>query len=145
MSFLFSDLNNPETPCSTRERRISYKRIKKLKKVCLISCDECSVRGIFYVKMSSGRGKLTCVTYRKKGIPCVSFSYGSVERAIDKIETSLKNAQERQQQLLRQLLSVQLEVQRYEREIELTKKRGEEQFWCLERSLEKAGEPNLFA
>ena len=36
-------------------------------------------------------------------------------------------------------------MQRHEREVELAKKRGEEQFWCLERSLEKAGEPNLYA
>ena len=96
------------------------------------------------MKMSSGRGKLTCATCRKKGIPCVSLSYGSVERAMDKTEASLKDAQERQQQLLRQLLAVQLEVQRYEREVELARKRGEEQFWCLERSLEEAGEPNLY-
>ena len=128
ISFLSSDLDNPETPRFTRERRISYKRTKRLKKVCLISYNECSVRGISCVKMFSGRGKLTCAIYRKKGIPCVSFSYGSVERAMDKTEINLKDAQERQQQLLRQLLAVQLEVQRYEREIELAKKRGEEQF-----------------
>ena len=95
MFFLFSDFDNPETPRSTRERRISYKRTKRLEKVCLISCDECSVRDIFYVKMSSGRGKLTCVIYRKKGILCVSFLYGSVERAMDKTKISLKNTQER--------------------------------------------------
>ena len=144
ISFLSSDLDNPEIPRSTRERRISYKRTKRLRKVCLIFCDECSVRGISYVKMFSGRGKLTCATCRKKGIPCVSFLYGSVERAIDKIETNLKDTQDRQQQLLRQLLDVQLEVQRHEREVELARKRGEEQFWCLERSLEEAGEPNLY-
>ena len=97
------------------------------------------------MKMFSGRGKLTCAIYRKKGIPCVSFLYGSVERAIDKTETSLKDAQDRQQQFFRQLLGVQLEVQRHEREVELARKRGEEQFWCLERSLEEAGEPNLYA
>ena len=67
MSFLFSDLDNSEIPRSTRERRISYKRTKRLRKVCLISCDECSVRGISYVKMSSGRGKLTCAICRKRG------------------------------------------------------------------------------
>ena len=64
---------------------------------------------------------------------------------MDKTEISLKDTQDRQQQLLRQLLSVQLEVQRHEREVELARKRGEKQFWCLERSLEEAGEPNLYA
>ena len=48
------------------------------------------------MKIFSGREKLTYVTYRKKEIFCVSFLYGSIKRAIDKIETSLKNTQDRQ-------------------------------------------------
>ena len=95
MSFLFSDLDNSEIPRFTRERRISYKRIKRFRKICLISCDECSVRDIPYVKMSFGREKLTYAIYRKKKISCVLFLYRSVKRAIDKVKASLKDAQDR--------------------------------------------------
>ena len=75
----------------------------------------------------------------------MSMSYGSVEKSADKAEASLQEAQSRQQSLLRQLVEVQMEVQRHEREVEFARKRAEEQFWCLERSLEERGEQNLFA
>ena len=64
---------------------------------------------------------------------------------MDTAEAKLQDAQSRQQALLRQLVDVQMEVQRREREVEFARKRAEEQFWCLERSLEEQGEPNLFA
>ena len=145
MSSSSSDLDNKAVSRSTRERRIAYKRTKRLGTVCQIPCDQCFLLEVPCVKMSSGRGKLTCATCRKKGVPCVSMSYNAVEKAMDSAEERLKVSEEKRNEMVERLAEAQAEVRRNKRLVEFARKRAEEQFWCLERSLEERGEPNLFA
>ena len=72
--------------------------------------------------MLSSYGKLTCATCWKKKIPCVFMLYGSVEKSMDKAKMSFKEVQSCQQFFFCQLIEVQMEVQRHEKEVEFTRK-----------------------
>ena len=53
-------------------------------------------------------------------------------------------AEQEQQEVLTRLDEIRARLQSKRRILELAESRSKEQFWCLERELEEAGEPNLY-
>ena len=76
--------------------------------------------------MFSGRGKLICVIYRKKGVPFVSLSYNAVKKTMNSAENQLKSFLKKQRKILESLDEIRIEMKRNERLIKFIKKRIKE-------------------
>ena len=135
---------SPDTvSSSTLDRQKGSARIAKYGSPADIACDYCFDKEKLCIVMSSRSGRLTCSECRKRGRPCVSASWESVDRTVDETEASLEKDGEERDKLLSQLAELQARMARKRKVLEQARQRAMEQFWCLERELEQSGEPNL--
>ena len=126
MSSSTFDLNNFKLLRVTRDCRRFEKRVKRRDEVCFISCDSCFTFNVPCMKMSSGRGRLTCAECWRRGVLCVLMSWNVVERSMDTREKNLNEAEAEVRDLQDKLFEVFVKVRRRKRELELTQFRIDE-------------------
>ena len=131
---------------SSDDKQSGYLRVLKYGDDSIISCDLCFSEGFRRVVMSTRSGKtLACAECRRMGHRCVSMSWDTVDRAVDKAELELKETERERDAQIERLAEVQARLARKRKMLEFAQQRAKEQLRCLEDEMIERGEENIFA